>query len=338
MCSAVQQVNTYTIADYKCILLNFVRGYVSFTCNANGTSTVASYSDSSCTTSSGTAVTVEANTCFSILGVYVRAECNGTTPIKSNVQPSGYYDYHQCDASALTLNKYPLGTCITFSNSFAASNFPSTVYLSYSAVEYPTFLNLEFSTYYTPDCSDPGSSKQVLLSSASNCSSADSTMALISSPVIPPLQSGQRIITLFSDSNCGGNAQLITYTTDECIPVNAAPTYVKFTCNPDNSTSFVLYSPGGFPCSGTPLNPPYIAQPSDCLSFPDGTYLTTSCVYKATAQPTNLPTMKPTKAPHTKPTTKPTKKPTKTPTETPTKKPSRKPHVSPTWKPTAAPK
>ena len=313
-------MSTFALANYTCYLSLTDYQYDSFICNANGTATIGPYSDSACTSAAGTAQTVNPNDCTYISGVFVKAICNAALLMDQIIYTTGYYEYHHCDAPGITY-QYPLGTCITLKKTIPQTAFPSTVYLVYSATHSANSLNLEYSTYLTSNCSDAGSSKQVLLTAPGNCSSLNGVTASISSAVVPPLQSGYRNISLFSDRSCSGNPQIITHTTDGCIPISSFPFYVKLTCNPDNSTTLAFYN-SDVTCSSTNYGT-YAVQPSDCT--PTGSsdfYFKTSCAYKPSAQPTGMPTQKPSKAPHTK---KPSKKPTKTP------------HFKPTFKPTAAP-
>ena len=309
--------------------MSYTNLFASFSCSADGTSTIVPYSDSSCNSRTGVVLTIDSSTCLYNFGAYIRAACNSTS-VSQNFHSSGYYDYIPCDANAVSYyDKYPLGTCITLNNFFDGS----PTYLVYSAVETATSIDLEYSTYSTADCSGAGSSAQVLLTAPGDCSSPNGVTASISSAVVPPLQSGYRNISLYSDSSCSGNAQLITYSTDGCVPVSSYPFNMKLICNPDNSTTFLFFDDGDITCSGPPNPRTGTIQPSDCITLPAGNYFQTSCVYKPTAQPTNLPTPKPTKTPHFKPT----RRPTKTPHFKPTRKPTKTLRFKPTIKPTTVP-
>ena len=286
------------LINYKCY--DFPDGgFASFVCNSDGSSTVTPYSDNACTTQSGPSYMVSETVCAPAGSMlFMKSVCRSPHTL------TGYYDYKYC-SSPDTVFKYPLGTCQNRTD----------YYMIYSASKNSSLYQLEYSTHAMGDCSDEATTQGVQLISNSTCSSSEMTEASISSPVLAPLESGQRYVMYYADSTCSTSPFSVTLTKDGCIPVPGVPSYgllwAALHCNPDGTSLIQLFDRRDTYCASMNLGDQVTVLPSDCSEVTPGFYLKTTCQPPSTPSPTSAPhskrpTAKPTRTPHFRPTLKPT--------------------------------
>ncbi len=254
-------------AFFQCYPFNF-GGYASFKCNADGSSTITYYSDSSCTTLSSTPKTVGAAHCNQAGSTTQQYFTTACFPPPAYAL-TGYFKIAACGATDEYI-LYPLGTCATFPGS-------TTGGVVYSAHRTTTQVMLDYQAYSLRDCSDVGSHPQLFLALNKTCTSFSAEEGSVFGTALPALTKNHRYISFYADSGCSGNVQQVYHLRDGCAPVPGG--YAKLHCQPDGSSAVHLFGPSDFSCSQTPPVSNFTMLPSACVAVGGG-YFSTTCVPK----------------------------------------------------------
>ena len=254
-------------ADFKCYPFNF-GGYASFRCNADGSSTITPYSDSSCTTLSGNSETVSSTHCNqagSTTKQYFTTSCF-PPPVYAL---TGYFKLSVCAATD-NYFMYPLGTCTTFPGEGIGG-------VVYSAHKTMTQIKLEYQSFSLRDCSDVGIFPTPPLTVNQTCTAGSVEEGSVIGTTLPALTKNHRYISFYPDNSCSGNVQQVLHVRDGCAPIPGA--YAKFHCQADGSSTVQLFGASDYSCSQTPTGFPFTVQPSACAAV-GVVHLNTTCVPK----------------------------------------------------------
>ena len=262
-------------ALFKCFEFWTGGGYASFKCNADGTSIITPYSDSSCITPSGSPYTVTPTSCHqagSSTQQYFTTSCY-PPPASTLI---GYYKISPCSDGNVSYF-FPLGICIL--PPFPGFN-ASTLYHASRA---GTAIELVNQYFEFSDCSDVGL-KQTLLKLSDTCTGPYRFFkASLMGTTLPSLTADHRYIRIYPDRDCQANVRMVGQMLDGCAALT--PSIVaKFKCQADGSSVVQFFGDpvkffGGYSisCSQIPIGSPFTVLPSTCTAA-EGFYFTTSCV------------------------------------------------------------
>ena len=251
---------------FQCYPFSF-GGYASFRCNADGSSTLTPYSDSSCTTASGTPKTVSATHCNQAGATTKQYFTTSCFPPPAYAL-TGYLKLSICAATD-DYFLFPLGTCTTFPGSSVGG-------VVYSAHKTTTQIKLEYQVFALRDCSDVGSHPQLLRTLNQTCTPNSAEKGSVIGTTLPALTKNHRYISFYPDNSCSFNVQQVYHVRDG-FSVSITGAYAKFHCQADGSSTVQLFGTSDYSLTPTPSGSPFTVHPSACAAV-GGVYLTTTCV------------------------------------------------------------